>query len=278
MLKGLLGLSKRVYWQITATPLRAHAYLINALSQNHYHHLSETELKKTRTSDTAFIFGSGYSLNNITPNEWAYISQHNTVSFREFPRQNFVRADYHITGEIDFIEPYAEHICQNPYYKNTTFVVQKGWSAHQANRLIGKRLLPRNASMFRFYRLGRSQHIAPSQSFSDGLVQGFNSSFSVTNFACIMGWKHIVLAGIDLNDKRYFWLKHDETRAYEKKGMGITYESVFTNANQIVPLFAHWTEVLSKLGVQLHVLNPKSLLAGVMPVYQISEKLASIEQ
>ncbi|MBT5831548.1 MAG: hypothetical protein HOH77_15270 [Candidatus Latescibacteria bacterium] len=222
--------------------------------------------------------GSGYSINNITADQWAYISQHNTISFREFPRQNFVRADYHLTGEIDFVEPYAEHICKNPHYKDTIFAVQKGWLAHQANQLIGKRLLPSKAPMFRFHRCGRSQHIPPSKNFSDGLVQGFNSSFSVTNFAYVMGWKHIVLSGIDLNDKRYFWLGQNETRAYETKGMGITYESVFTNADHIVPLFKYWTETLSKQGVQLYTLNPKSLLADVMPIYKISDQSKPTEQ
>ena len=90
-----------------------------------------------------------------------------------------------------------------------------------------------------------------------------------------MGWKHIVLAGIDLNAKRYFWLKPDETRAYEKKGMGITYQSVFTNADQIVPLFEYWTKILSEERVQLYTLNPKSLLADVMPIYQIPQEAAS---
>lgn len=276
MLKALKGLSQRTYWQMKVSPICAYAWLINNLSQKNYHLLSETELKKTRTSDTAFIFGSGYSINNITPNEWTHISEHNTISFREFPRQNFVRADYHVTGEIDFIEPYADRICKNPFYQNTNFIVQKGWSAHGANMLIGKRLLPPKASIFRFYRCGRSQHTAPSQSFSNGLVHGFNSSFSVTNFAFLMGWKHIVLAGIDLNDKRYFWLNPEETRTYEKSG--ITYQSVFTNADQIVPLFGYWTEVMSKLGVQLYTLNPKSLLADVMPVYQIPQEATSTAQ
>jgi hypothetical protein len=275
MFKSITTFIQDKYWKLKSAPRCALAQTKNLLNQHHYHLLSETELKATRISDTAFIFGSGYSINNITPAQWRYIAQHNTVSFREFPRQNFIRADYHITGEVDFLEPYAQHIRENLHYQNTIFIVQKGWSAYMGNNLIGKKLLLPNARIFRFRRIGRSQYIPPSNSFSTGIVHGFNSSLSVTNFAYLMGWKHIVLAGIDLNDKRYFWLKPDETRAYEKKGMGITYQSVFTNADQIVPLFEYWTKILSEERVQLYTLNPKSLLADVMPIYQIPQEAAS---
>ena len=40
-----------------------------------------------------FIFGSGASLNAITPTEWTEIERHDTLGFNWFVRQSFVRCD-----------------------------------------------------------------------------------------------------------------------------------------------------------------------------------------
>ena len=71
-----------------------------------------------------------------------------------------------------------------------------------------------------------------SRSFNSGIVHGFGSVISVVNIAYLMGWKHIVLVGIDLYDHRYFYLPPNETRAVEKRGL--TYKSPFPQSNQIV--------------------------------------------
>src|SRR3954468_13869279 len=65
-----------------------------------YTALDEDALRATRRSATVFIFGSGYSLNDVAADEWRAIGQHDTVSFNYFPHQRFVRADYHLIGEL----------------------------------------------------------------------------------------------------------------------------------------------------------------------------------
>ena len=82
----------------------------------------------TRTSDTAFVFGSGRSLLELGADDWRRIGEYNTISLREFPRQSWVRADYHLTGEIDELEEYAQRLRENPLYANTIFVVMGGFA------------------------------------------------------------------------------------------------------------------------------------------------------
>jgi hypothetical protein len=256
-------------WQLLASPANTLAWLRDRLQRGHYRSLSVPELLATRTADTVYVFGSGASLNALTTADWRAIERGNTVSFREFPRQSFVRVDYHVTGEVDDPDDYAQRLRNNPRYSNAVIAVQEGWRAVAGNTLVGRRLLPVGNRLFRYRRTERGRYAPPSQSFDRGLVHGFGSAISVTNFAYLMGWRTIVLAGVDLYDKRYFWLPEGELRSYEKAGLSVT--SPFTGAEDMVSMLGQWREILARQGVRLEVLNPRSLLAAVMPVHRFSD-------
>ena len=274
---GVARVANRGYdYSTRVIPQVAPPFVRNWLHSNRYENLTESQLLATRTSDTAFVFGSSYSLNEVSDEMWAEIAEHNTVSFREFPRQDFVRADYHLTAEVDELEPYARRIRENKRYVDTVFIVQQGWHAWNGNDLIGRGLLNPGSRVYRFYRTGRGLYQDPSFRPSDGLVHGYNSSISATNFAIAMGWKTIVLAGIDLYHKRYFWLPPDTTRTYEKDG--ITHTSRFPNTDRIVDYFRRWREVLEPRGCLLMVQNPESLLAEVLPVYAFGDERTANRQ
>ena len=242
------------------------------VGRRRYTELTVDALLATRTSDTVFIFGSGRSILDITPEQWRAIAAANTISLREFPRQSFVRADYHITGEVDDLQAYARRLRENPRYEHTVFVVQEGWSASNGNRLVGRGLLRSGARVFRYRRTARGRYAPPSSSFADGLVHGHGTIIGVVNFAVLMGWRTIVLAGVDLYDKGYFWLSQGETRSYEKPGL--TSDSRFTSGSDIVRMLGAWRAVLAPDGVNLMVLNPRSLVADVLPVYRFPDPAA----
>jgi hypothetical protein len=239
-------------------------YLLDRAGRRRYRILSERELIATRSSDTAFVFGSGRSLVEITDDEWARIGEHDTISLREFPRQEWVRADYHLTSEIDFVDEYAERLRANPRYAETIFVAQEGFRAERGNELVGRGLFPSGARLFR-YRRRRSRNAPPSRRFADGLVHGSSSIFDATNFAFLMGYRRIVLVGVDLYNKEYFWLAPGETRPYEI-GRADARE-VFLGAEPIVTLMVRWHEALADDGVDLLVYNARSLLAERIPVF-----------
>ena len=263
--RRLGGTIRNAAWWLAAAPACAAAVVRNAVGRRHYRELSEARLRATRTSDTVFIFGSGSSLNEITPSEWNAIAAANTISFRDFPRQSFVRADYHLTGEVDDLDEYAARLRENPRYAETVFVVQAGWKAYMGNNLIGRRLLRDRASVFRYRRVARGRYAPPSRSFEEGLVHGFGSLIGVVNFAYLMGWQDIVIAGVDLYDKRYFWLPPDTARTYEKAGMKI--DSQFINSARIVGMLGQWRQIFASEGVRLTVYNSRSLLTAALPVY-----------
>jgi hypothetical protein len=84
------------------------------------------------------------------------------------------------------------------------------------------------------------------------------------NFAVLMGWTSIVLVGVDLYDRRYFWLPPDVARP-EEHNLDATHA---TALGGIVTTLGSWSEQLAPRGIRLYVHNPKSLLSQVLPVWQ----------
>ena len=226
--------------------------------------LGVEDIRATRTSDTAFVFGSGRSLVEITSGEWQAIARCNTISLREFPRQRWVRADYHVTSEVDELEPYARRIRDNPLYARTVFVVQGGFMAERGNELVGHHLLPHGAPVFRYRRRARGRYAPPSRT-PRVLVHGPNSIFDATNFAVALGYERVVIAGADYYNKEYFWLAPGEKRAYEPEEVDVAKEWGATPL--ILAMMAGWRRELEPAGIRLSVWNPRSRLAEVLPTF-----------
>ena len=86
------------------------------------------------------------------------------------------------------------------------------------------------------------------------------------NISYILGYRKIVLVGIDLYDRRYFWLGRSETNEYDLK-RGKTYSDIHATADNVLRGMAVWNKYLTKKGVRLYIYNPRSLLNKVLPVY-----------
>jgi hypothetical protein len=204
---------------------------------------------------------------DITTDEWTAIARCNTISLREFPRQRWVRADYHVTSEVDELDGYARRIRENPLYAETVFVVQGGFMAERGNELIGGRLLPRGARVFRYGRRARGRYASPSRR-PRTLVHGPNSIFDATNLAIALGFRRIVLAGADYYNKEYFWLAPGEKRVYEPESVDVAKEWGATPL--ILAMMRGWRDELAPDGVEIFVWNPRSRLTEVLPVFDRS--------
>ena len=80
-----------------------------------------------------------------------------------------------------------------------------------------------------------------------------------------MGWKHIVLVGVDLYDRRYFWLPPNETRLIDSV-RNFTFDDPAKDGK--VESIGKWKTIFEQHGVNLYVYNPKSLLTDVLPLYK----------
>lgn len=238
--------------------------------------LSEDELRASRRSDTVFVFGSGASLNELADEDWSHIAEHDTFGFNWFIRQRFVRCDYQMVRELattDFdphvwrpqVDEYFRIVRESPLYRETVFLLQDGFRAVNANRALAASALPRDARVFRWKTArGRTE---PSASFGEGLSHPHATLEECVNFAWLVGWRRIVLVGVDLYDRRYFWLSENETRDVDAGRSATCTDPHATVSSGLVEHLGRWSALFSADGVELSVYNPRSLLATQLPVY-----------
>ena len=144
----------------------------------------------------------------------------------------------------------------------TTELLRRSTQPSRSLRMaIGHRFMPLKNRVF-LWRTIIGQRL-PSESFARGLTHGQGTLAECVNFAALLGWKQIVLVGIDLYDRRYFWLPKDQPRE-----MNDSVEVVHSTAiNGLVELMRDWRAFYQARGIALYVYNRRSLLAGVMPVW-----------
>jgi hypothetical protein len=263
------------------------AAVLNRINRRHYPQLTEAEARRRRTSDTVFVFGSGYSLNDLDAADWEHIGRHDVFGFNAFYYQRWVPVHFHLLrgglyGELRwrrYAGEVAETIAHSRFYRDTVFVMPEEFLSDFANQLVGYRLLPPVSGLLR-YRTARNGTSAPTASLGEGLRHIAGTLSDAVNCAFCLGWTTIVLAGVDLYDSRYFWLPPDQTASVDLAGATVTGATVnalrgtrshdrhHTTTNGVVELMAEWRRYFADRGVRLSVYNPRSLLADVLPVYE----------
>jgi hypothetical protein len=242
----------------------------------HFEFISEADFQSSRKSQRVFIFGSGGSLNEVSPDEWAHIAQHDTFGFSMFVYQEWVRTDYHMLREMyvlrelerDFWYPYSQEFAHyfdtNPHFEKTILLAQAGWRSLTVNRMMALGMLTRPRRVLSFKVVNSDGHTPPNFSLEQGIVHGAGSLTDAINLAVIAGWQHIILAGVDLYNAQYFW----EDRHANSSDFGRDPNQIHnTVTNGILNNIAQWRDILAGRGVQLWVYNPKSLLTQVLPIY-----------
>jgi hypothetical protein len=204
--------------------------------------------------------------------------------------QKWIRVDYHLirgwveakAGALNWqahSQDFANVLNANEYFKDTILILQGEYLAQFCNSLIGCGHIRPSTRIFR-YRTARGVR-TPTRRLSDGLAHGFGTLSDAVNFAYCMGWKTLVLVGVDLYDSRYFWLNSNETLAVdEATGMlvpaeinvrGTRFDGKHNAVNNgIVAAMAGWRDLFERDHVTMSVYNPRSLLRDVLPLYSKS--------
>ena len=251
------------------------------------------DIKKSRRKDTIFIMGCGYSINDITREEWQHIVEDgDTLAFNEFYRGKFVPITYHICGEISDapnyglilmnskhrgnIKSYYNELVSNPYYKDTIYFLRYKMDIKKTPVPIAmwalfflKAFKNKKVCLYRIVFFGESilkpfEILDPSDNIY--AISHNATIFDAVNIAYILGYKKIVFVGIDLYDSRYFWLGRNENFEDVLK-LGLTYSDSHYTANKVVRGMGVWNKYLIKKGVRLYIYNPRSLLNKVLPIY-----------
>jgi hypothetical protein len=278
------GLRRFVRQKATRTAL----WTRDRIASASYVELAPHEVARQRRSETVFIFGSGYSLNELQPAEWTHFARHDTFGFSGFIYQRWVRVDFHLIRSwfMEFqdstwlkrvAEQYAENLRSNPHFSKAILFLQREFSAEFSNMLTGARLLSGGTRLCRYHAAHRLDDM-PTSRWKDGILRDPGTLAMAVNMAYLLGWKRIVLVGVDLYDNRYFWGPSDGTvqfddngdyrRVTEENDRGIAWDAPHnTVRNRIVEILGTWSHAFSSHGVKLMVYNPRSLLATALPLY-----------
>ncbi len=265
------------------------AWTRDRMRRRRYTQLDEAEARAARRSDRVFVYGGGASMNDIPPDEWAAMAEHDTFGFNAFYWERWIRVDFQLFrgGAYRVLRPthraaeLRDAVRANPNFANTIYVMQDDYLGHYANFLAGGAYLPAGARLFR-YRTAPGVG-PPTRSFAEGIRHAPGTLVDAVNCAYCLGWKEIVLVGIDLYDSRYYWLPPDKTLTYDPAVNSVVPGDVNllrgntagdphnTVTAGIVKLMGEWRELLAEDGVSLSVHNPKSLLTEVLPVFDAAK-------
>lgn len=229
-----------------------------------------------KSSDIAFIMGSGFSINEIKKEEWKNIKKSGDIfAFNYFFRGNFVPIDFHVIREVEHsntviksksVKYYFNEILNNSCYKNTIFFIIDDIKSSPVNWSIFYKKLFKNRKICFYKNLANRNLIrAPSRDINN-IPHCGATLFDTINLCYILGYKEVVLVGVDLYDRRYFWLKENESREIDLK-RGSTYKDTHNTKNLVIETIRIWNKYLKENNLQLYVYNPKSLLKEVIPIY-----------
>jgi hypothetical protein len=233
--------------------------------------LSIPEFLNRKQHDSIAIFGSGYSINLITPRQWETIeNNYDTWGMNWFCKSRrpttwyMVREQCASPKRIEEDHTLIDFYDAMRYYAVTTKIV-KDMSYRPNNYQHVRNLdnLEGDGYVFNEIQGGCSVKNFRDDIFDVGIHHGKNSMYDALHFAVAMNYKKIVVCGVDLYDNRYFYLPFDTTLQQTKaEGQGVTDPHKTTKVT--VQLFGDFLEYW-KLPTFIH--NPQSVLKKVVPVW-----------
>ena len=280
----------RIVSEVSYLPVRLRSLRLNAAVEKcYYEHFDEDAIRQRVRGETLFILGSGASLAALPSELLAEMRVNTTMSLNYSLLQSFIPADFHVVRELGVandvavniqssdLEKFGNLVAKNTIYRNTIFLVQGGYYAWAANLLIGLRCLPERTRVFRYSNSCRPGFRAPGTTFTT-IMHGASTITDCINIGFLLGFKEIVLCGVDLYDRRYFWHVAGtpfmplpgvtDAQIGEYGGTG-DMDAKHRAAGRLLEQMALWRRELEARGVKLSVQNPKSLLTEVLPLYRV---------
>jgi|GEM_PF-1274026 len=215
-------------------------YLEYILKSNIGEELAREPLRERKSSDTVFILGSGSSINDISAGEWETVGQHDSFGLNKWPIHDFVP-----TFQVFELPTGAGASSKREFYwslfetkqvdyadvpvimKDAPYVFDELGSEPIPDYLERRLLLSLDIELPRWddsTELLRDvlRWLDSSGMFSidSDILPLYRKRGSISYLlflATKLGYERIVLAGVDLNDARYFYEeRHDE---YESRGI-----------------------------------------------------------
>lgn len=247
------------------------------------------KILKYKKSETVFILGSGPSINSISHEEWKHIRQHDSVGFNFWMVHDFVPDFYMFQHRCES----RLNILRDSYekYKNIPFLIRGTELANGKFDYTDERLhLLQNNPLFYVneYPIMPRCAIEPLLLYKYmealGLMDFGRIADFVPKFRCTLGllvplsyqlgYKNIVLCGMDMQDNRHFWGDRSYSEVKKKyslpEGAGITNFTDTRISPNTVPRYIYslrdW--MFEKSGVKIFIMKKKTILYPEIRLYE----------
>ena len=242
--------------------------------------------KRKKTS--VMICGSGWSLNNISEKQWSeFENSYDIFSFNAFKISNYCNITFHLVREFESyflykrvsrlsscfnfkeIKKYDHEIKSNPYMDKAELIVLHDRKSGQAILWRWMASLKHKTLSFYSNHSDRLLNWPPSNSMQN-IPHSCSTLNDCINICYLMGYEEILLAGVDLNDRRYFYLEKDESRDFDMKNTK-NFNDRHATADTMIAQIRLWRNFLEPKGIRLLCQNSNSLLSEVIGI-KISAK------
>jgi hypothetical protein len=197
--------------------------------------LETVDLPSLRTSDTLFILGSAWSINDISDQRWQTIGRHDSVGINFWPAHPFVPRFFHFEDIAYDDQPVMYEAFQkllelrSEDYGNTFKIIT------EVSSVGGRRtIFELPAGMKKNLYVGFSMPVVArnEEEFTAGVeymqsIGAFSphagvgwlfkyggSVIAMMTLAVLMGYKRIILCGVDLNKQDYFYQHRERYPEY----------------------------------------------------------------
>ena len=262
--------------------------------------ITQEQIKQKKQSDTIVIYGSGGSINDLGAEGVSRLSNYDSIGFN-FSCKSGIPSTFYIlreqtTTNRGYSDEYKKDLVAdiNKNNPNTTLLVismltsghvwkgRRGWLDHHSSFSNEGMILNEIYFEEKYYRDNPHtpnpnkklivnapkmnsfcDQLCDTDLFSKGILYYSCTMSNALHFSLGMGYKRIILAGVDLYDHRYFWLPKNVLREQakrKKRGINTKHKTFeFTTA---------CVDTLSKRNnIDLYVINPKSVLNQYIPVW-----------
>ncbi len=239
-----------------------------------------------KTSDTVFLFGSGPSINDITEEEWKIIKSHDSFglnfAFLTYTPMTFFYLGYEPSSKQIILDAFNEEI--RKIYKDTLWFVP----SKVLCRLVHPRTIPEffpPSPKLANFNLPNAIYLEADRPFQR---EDFQNSLMYRgvmgvgiHLANQLGYRNIVLMGVDLHTYHHFFddfeVTKEERKIYNQKmAPGKVFEAMIPKYEKYRTMEEYYY-ALNELyfpskGMHLYVGNKNNMLSPRIPIFPEFDK------
>lgn len=262
-------------------------YIGSKKNRKFYDVINLSKIRKfIKKSNTVVIYGTGSSINKINKNEFKKLEKFNSISlghFAEHAHKKKIEINIIHIKEIGAwgdiignsqqenvkeVVNYIDGVQKLKSLKKSIFLLQTGISGKCSNFILDNCMLPFKSKVS-FYKSSELFNNSDNFTGNSLFLNGYCGSLSMAvSFAIKLGWKNIILAGIDLDDNRYFYLDKNQTALWNNK-RNIKVNDPHSMKIRTIKYLTNLSKWSKTKNVNLFVMNKKNILGKILPNYDL---------